>query len=104
MTIEIPNEINKLVNNNVLIDCFYKNDVSHTFQFMDIEDARLYVDYTDVNKRETGDSYGKYLVMDSDADEILCDTDEIQTALKAIISLVEKTKQPTKEINNEITF
>ena len=37
-------------------------------------------------------------------DEILCDTDEIQTALKAIISLVEKTKQPTKEINNEITF
>ena len=89
MTIEIPNEINELVNNNVLIDCFYRNDLSHTFQFMNIEDARLYVDYTDVNNRETGDSYGKYLIMDFDTDEILCDTDEIQTALRAINTLVE---------------
>ena len=89
MTIEIPNEINELVNNNVLIDCFYKNDVSYTFQFTNIEDARLYVDYTDANKRETGDSYGKYLMMDFDTDEILCDTDEIQTALRAINTLVE---------------
>jgi len=88
MTIEIPNEISDLVNNDVLIDCYYKNDVSHTFYFVDIKDARLYALHTDGNRREEGPSTGKYLIIDIDTDEILCDTDNLQTALREIKTLV----------------
>jgi hypothetical protein len=92
--ITIPTEIQELVGKDILIDCYYKNDVSHTFHFMetqefDLDDARLYIDHDKSEDREDGALHGKYLIMDCGTGEIICDSDSLEDALNAIQKIID---------------